>query len=419
MTSVHHYCRENDAQLVMLVMRGSNIDDTFSEEVYNKYSDFFATEFRFNSNLIAMDFLLRPQQIVTLTGISRMAKKGCSLIVGHSKQFLEAVPSRTGSYPHLVYSTGCCTIPNYNSDRVGRIAYQDHTVGGIIVEVVDNKSFHLRPVQADKMKGFTDLGRYYNGLTVEYMSSDIVLGDAHIGSECSIAFERTVDIINLLQCKTILFNDLIDFRSVSHHEENNIKAKYNRPIHQQTLTSELEYAGKFLRNFINSVNSPAKYVAIPSNHPEHLNRYLSEGRFVFDNPFNCKLACELLPKLLEGADPLQYYFESRDYITPNEMSFPSRETPITCFGWEILHGDLGQNGAKGSLRSHDTSYEKSVSAHSHTPGIFRSSVRVGTLSKLQLSYTAGSASSWLHTNCVLYANGTYQLINIVDGKWKL
>jgi hypothetical protein len=37
---------------------------------------------------------------------------------------------------------------------------------------------------------------------------------------------------------------------------------------------------------------------------------------------------------------------------------------------------------------------------------------------LDLEYTAGSATSWMAANAVLYEGGTVQLIPIIRGKWK-
>ena len=40
----------------------------------------------------------------------------------------------------------------------------------------------------------------------------------------------------------------------------------------------------------------------------------------------------------------------------------------------------------------------------------------GTNSLLRLDYNSGP-SSWLHTDCIVYANGKRSLINFIEGKW--
>ena len=82
------------------------------------------------------------------------------------------------------------------------------------------------------------------------------------------------------------------------------------------------------------------------------------------------------------------------------------------------HGHLGANGSRGSLEAMETAYGNSVSGHSHTPQILRGAWCVGTSSLLKLEYNRG-ASSWLHSSCLIYPGGARQLINCIDGKWKL
>ena len=83
-----------------------------------------------------------------------------------------------------------------------------------------------------------------------------------------------------------------------------------------------------------------------------------------------------------------------------------------------VHGHLGANGSRGSLANMEKSYNKSVTGHSHSPAILRDAWVVGTSSRLRLDYNQGP-SSWLNTFCLVYPNGQRQLINIIEGKYKL
>jgi hypothetical protein len=62
---------------------------------------------------------------------------------------------------------------------------------------------------------------------------------------------------------------------------------------------------------------------------------------------------------------------------------------------------------------------KSITGHKHSPGIFRDAFVVGTSTVLNLDYAAGAPSSWMNTHAVLYPNGKAQLINIIEGDFKL
>jgi hypothetical protein len=194
--------------------------------------------------------------------------------------------------------------------------------------------------------------------------------------------------------------------------------RYKLKDHQKTLQAELDYLGKFLEGFSKGIED-RKFIVLPSNHNEFLNRYLTEGRFTQDIPENCKLACELFYNHLErGVDPIDFYLESRNFSIPN-LRFASYDDHIMEYGFNIHHGHVGNNGAKGSLKSFDRCYEKSISGHSHSPAIFRDSFRVGTLSLFKLGYNEKGGSSWMHTNALVYPNGTCQLVHIIEGDWRL
>ena len=82
------------------------------------------------------------------------------------------------------------------------------------------------------------------------------------------------------------------------------------------------------------------------------------------------------------------------------------------------HGDKGSDGKWGSALNLEKSYGYCVVGHAHTPQILRGVYIVGTNSILNMSYTKGSPSSWLHANCTIYDSGQRQLLITIKGKWK-
>lgn len=213
-------------------------------------------------------------------------------------------------------------------------------------------------------------------------------------------------------------NDIFDAQSINHHVEKNIKAKYNRKEHQASLTAELDYLGEFINDFA----AKTKYkeiIVVPSNHDYFVDRYLNEGRFVMDTPQNAKLACELFVPHLDGINPIFYYLKSRKFLQKIKLSFPKRNDKLESYGYDIIHGDKGNSGAKGTPRAFTKCYGKNISGNIHTPGIFKFSVQVGALCLLDQSYIEGYGSGWLHTSAFTYDNGTYQLISIIDGEWRM
>lgn len=417
MQSIFTYCEKKNAELLLLVMRGVKKDDSFSKEVYEKYSKYFVTEIVLNENLKVMDFLLLPQQIVSLTGLDRIARSD-SVIVAHTKQEMISIPNRINKYPHLMYSTGCVTFSNYSDDRIGKIATQDHVQGGCIIEIVDKKKFHVKNFQCDKDNGFAVDGEYFKLNKINKINTDIVLGDLHIGAECPIAIENSKKMIKEYNCKKVYLNDLFDARSVNHHEDNDIYAQYTRPIQQQSLQQELDYLGNFLINFSEGLHK-VEFIVVASNHDYFVSRWLTEGRFVFDSPNNAKLGAELFVHLLDGENPIEYYLRSRGYLRNINIHFATLNEELTSYGYSILHGHKGVNSPRGSVRSFDKCYDKNVTAHSHSPKRFRNSCVCGTNSLLDPPYIAGTGSSWVHSNVLINANSTDQIVHIINGKWKL
>lgn len=417
MQSIETYCSKNNAKLILLLMRGVKKDATFSKEFYDKYSENIATEVIFNNNCEALDFKLLPQMNLSLTGLDEINNTK-SLIIASTKQYLETIANRIEEFPHLLWSTGCINYPEYRDDRPGKIATKQHTIGGLVLEVVDSELFHIRPVECDDKNGFCDLGIYYKQQKVSLMKSDIVLGDVHCGVEDPIAIKVCIEMIKTLKCDKVYIHDLFDAASVNPHEEDNLLAQYLRVKHQQSLDNELQYLGRFLEDFTKTISN-REFIVIPSNHNDFIDRWLKKGQFVFSGAFNAKLGAELFIHLLEKENPIQYYLHSRNFVKKLNLKFPKRNDKLNSYGIDIIHGDRGVGGAKGSIKSFTKCYGKNSSGHNHTPSKYKLSSRTGTNSQKDLLYVEGTISGWMATQDIIYENGTSQLVTIIDGKWRM
>ena len=79
--NVQLYCTTNNAELVLLPMRGvKKVDEIYDDEIKN-FEDFMFTEYLFCSNLKAMDMMLSPQHINPLSRLKRLGQKKFSLII--------------------------------------------------------------------------------------------------------------------------------------------------------------------------------------------------------------------------------------------------------------------------------------------------------------------------------------------------
>ncbi len=415
--SIETFCKSRKAKLVVLPMRGAERkDEEFNEEVLEQLSDHFYTDYIFNSNIQALDLCISPTQVNPLTGIQRVSKKS-SIIISSPKQSMEVIPVSNSNLPHILHSTGSITSPAYNFNRVGMLAIEDHIVGGLILEVENNNIFHLRQVQADRTGTFYDLDKKYTPKEVVSAKTEaVVLGDIHAGSEDQGAIKAFKEVIRATRPKYIVLHDLFDSRSVSYHEEDNIYARITRPPVYQFLKTELD-------NLVKTVDSwskefpESKFVVVASNHNEHLEKYLDSGRFVEDI-HNYRIALDLAIWRADGYNVLEKYIESKLGNVKNFI-WLKRDQDFKVSGVQLsVHGDVGANGARGTATGIEKSYVDSISGHSHSPRILRSAWVVGTCTKLKLSYTQGP-SSWLHTSALLYENAQRQLINSLDGKWKI
>lgn len=418
--SINTFCEERHAELVLIPMKGLSSDSFWTPEEYSKIEKYLYSEYSFNRHLKVMDMGLKPNQIIPLTGLDRLGQKDYSLIVASPKQQMNVVPVSSVKLPHLLQATGTLSSNKYYSDnRIGRLAVQDHVLGGIVVEV-DNDIFHIRQVQSQADSGyFVDLNTSYCGNKIDNVRPlAFYLGDSHAGWEDTIALEQTFKQIELLQPSNIMIGDLFDGTSCSHHTEHDIISQVNRPDNLETLEKELHYVAKYLKNVRDRFPKLTINI-IRSNHDEHLDRYLREARYSNDR-MNHRLALQLATDLLDQKNPIEEWVKKNYPNLVKNINWLTRNSSIKICGIEIAkHGDKGSNGSKATPITLEKAHGSCVVGHRHTPGIFRNVWIVGTLSKKDLPYTEGSPSSWLHTNCSIYEEGQRQLLNIIEGKWKL
>lgn len=438
--SIDLWSKEEKGQAVILPSYDTahNLDNEiewFFEDRILKYPMAFGP-MSLNSNFHISDFQVTAKQVNPLTGIGRMVQGGGSMIFGSPKQSLEyEAVSSADKYPHAGMSSGAITLPNYktsrgNSLRSAWIADKDHVLGGVIVEIVDDKIYHFRQVQFDKNGGFCDItGKYYlknkSYKIDEYfkMSPKMVRGDIHAGSHDIQAVKASEDIIKKLKINEIAENDLFDGISVNHHIEHDvIERAILAEKDKMSLSDELEITAKILKRSLDI--GVTKINVIPSNHDDFLARYLRRGAFV-NEPQNFSIGCKLASSMTKGLDPLieglkdSKVFDNFDALVKDKvLCFPGINDNVKYGTFHIVHGHIAKNGMKSpSKAALEKGWLKVIAGHSHTPGKLRNVFQVGLLAKRRQGYNKGP-SSWMHNVAIWYPNDTVTLINIIDGKWK-
>lgn len=425
--SIEKYCELENAKMLTII--ASDPAAIGSPVIGNEFLDpnipnesIVVSDVSLNSNLHISTIKLSAKHIDPVTSLTRIGQKDGSFIYASPKQRLKCVATGADKGTHVVMTTGAVTLPQYDSerymsDRTAHIADHDHIMGALIIEVQDDKIYHFRQIQADGKGRFVDLGhRYSSEGKEEYAPEAFVLGDWHSGETDPIAAKCWKEVCKELKPKSLVLHDLFNGRSINHHESHNIISRtLNAEKGFLNLKDEITGVALDLNDLSSYVE---KIVVVKSNHDEFLERYLKECRYK-DDPHNHRLSLELALKLLDGEDPLKFACEKFGLENKDKIIWLQRDEDFEVGRVSLgSHGDKGANGAKGSIRTLESSHVNSVTGHSHTPQILRGAWVVGTSSYLKLDYNKGP-SSWMHTSCLVYPNGSRQLINVIGGKWKL
>lgn len=418
--SLLKYIEVNDAELVVLPMRGVLGSHKGYDPELLEFQHFFATEYSFNRNIKCLELKLHPRQFLPLSQINRLGHD-TSFIVAHSKVQFETSPVSSGKLPHIIQSTGAITNgTTYGNVRSGRISELDHTIGAAVLEVEDEERFYIRNIEFDsETESFCDLDKQYfaNG-DVKPVTADLYLGDYHSGYTDEDALKATYEMIYFLGSRRVFVGDVFDGTSISHHAINNMKAQVNRPEHLSTLEKELNHLAVNLKSFIQHCPE-IQLMLIEGNHENHLEFYLRECRYR-DDRWNHLLALKLAIDMLEGRNPIAEYVFNLFPDLKKSITFLTRKDSIKIKGIELAqHGDMSASGLRGGIAAIEKGYVRATIGHFHSPKIYRGLYVAGTLSRFDLPYVSGLMSDWLHTNVSIYATGQRQLLHIIDRKWRM
>lgn len=434
MESMRNYADVKKAKLLILPSHdpAHNLDN----EIEWHFDDVLLTEHfvfedtNMNSNLFICGIRVTAKQINPITGLNEVSQLHGSLISASPKQFLEYDSVSANKLPHARMTTGACTLPNYktslgNSLRTGYLADVQHVVGAIIVEIVDNNIYHFRQIQAGADGSFCDLGFKYSPTKVTKEIPVLVMGDYHAGEHDESAVGAWTEAINSMGIEEVVFHDMFNGASINHHEENDIMLRAER-IRKglNSLETELTITAKEFDRIL-SLKSVKSAIVVKSNHDDFIDRWVRPYKFAKE-PINAEfgtiLAADLILASKKGIKK-DFFKTALELNGPpkhiNKIRWLHVDEDYVVGGVHLgAHGDKAANGARGSIKSLAKSYPRCVIGHSHTPGIFKGAFQVGTTGLLRQGFNKGP-SSWVHCSCLVYKNGQRQLINSINGAWKL
>lgn len=372
-------------------------------------------DIKLNANIHISLMPINVEAIDPVMGLGRQTHTDGSAIFFSPKVRLKSVPSPNNGMSRRIMTPGAVTNPYYKTSKRGLMAKKDHVSGAVIVEVVDNQTYHFRHVKSLSDGSFIDLGvRYYpNGYFETVKLLALIPGDWHVGYTDPLVRKATVEMIKDLKPTMCIFHDFSDCISISPHVSTKLITKATLQ-EMSKLETELKMGAEELDYFAGLVD---RVIVVKSNHDIFLDRWLDEGRYLHDSQ-NYIIGLELALAKAHGKDPLEAGYKKfgklhKVKFLKEDESFKISAKNIECG----VHGHRGPNGSRGSIVGLESAYQNLVFGHTHNPEILRDAYNVGTSTYLKLGYNVGP-TSWGQTHCAVYADGTRQLINIIDGKWK-
>lgn len=430
-------CKRLKAQLLVIPYRYKNPTSEWTESQENHewwteeiYPYLCNTRTKLNPNLFILgEVKVQPTASSPLTGLEGFtgAESG---IVGHPRVQVKVIPVPSGKTPKLMVTTGSITVKNYSDSKQGAMGEFHHSFGAVIVEVVGN-TFFVRQLLADKDGSFIDGSTLYT--PTKYVKAQraksLAMGDSHVDVIDEGVLKATFGkggIVEECEPEYIFAHDLADMGSCNPHEVGNVflqiakNASGKNKIRQEVLA-----ACNFIDRYIPPTSTP---VIVGSNHDNFLSRHIVNTDWRSDPDMdNAKFYLETALAMLDGTKmapggatyPSPFAQWAKKLIKHPKLKVLSTGESMMVMDVEFgLHGDKGPNGSRGSIKNIARIGVKTVIGHSHTPGIEGGCYQAGTSSRRDLTYAAGSPSSWMHAHVIQYANGKRSLLFIIDGKWR-
>lgn len=383
----------------------------FKKDDFKKIKNYLATSVEFDKDkkCQAKDLKISYSTKNPLINLDKLSNYTTTFIVGSPKQYLSILPYHPSGEYKVARSTGTISAIKYDSTVSGSLDKQHNTMGGLVLEYSESSKRYIVRELIYKNFMINDMGVVYtsNKNVKPIKDSSVpamVLGDMHFPEEDEECVAKTISLINKLNVDKVILHDIFSLNSISHHdiEKPLVQAIKTTNDGFMTLKDEMLEASRKLDAMAKQCPN-ATFIVVHSNHDDFLAKYLNGSSWLYDRP-NTITAMKLFVDIAEGKNPFEGYFTSKN------VHFLKEHEALEICGYELgEHGHSGISGARGSALTYSKTYSKSVSAHTHSPSTYETSVIVGTNSKLLLGYNGG-ITKWAHDNVAIYGNGTHQHI---------
>lgn len=379
---------------------------------------------------------LLPTAVDPLSGFDSYNGRA-SGVFPHAKVAMKSIPTIGKDAAKLQYTTGACTQINYLQKKAGQKAEFHHVYGGLVVEVNSSGEWWVRQLHTDSKGRIYDLDLVAmpnfiadpdvdNQWTVApaLPPAAVVFGDIHVAQLGEEHFASMLVMVAQLKPDLIVAHDILDMESRGHHNRRDPHKMFELHARgRECVKAEVEGVGEALSDLAHY----AKVLVVNSNHDRHLERWLKEADWRLD-PVNAEFYVDCQRAYLGAVragkrfDALKWAVGAYSPVKGVKFLAPG-ESYVVCRdrsgGVELgLHGDLGPDGSRGSIRNLSRLGRKVVIGHSHSAGIHDGAYQTGVSARLDMEYARGAPSAWSHTDCLIYANGKRALLTWWKGKWR-
>jgi hypothetical protein len=360
-----------------------------------------------NQMVVLSDVKIQPTASMPLNSLENMTGE-YSCIVGHPRVHLKSLPVY-GPRPKIMMTTGNLTKPNFSDSKIGKISEFHMTYGAVIVEVSseDNDIFYCRQITASDNGNFNDLyWNVSNGIVTRNKGIDsIVKGDIHQPfANANVLHQSFNVLLKKLKCEEIFLHDLVDFKSINHHESNNFIQTYRNEVNGYgSLKKEIDHVLEWLKT-IKHMN----ICVVRSNHDDFLEKFIIQTDIRKYNK-NTLEYFEYATVLLEGKAPkglLAYIIEKE---IPEIKCLALDDVYIRKNHLLSSHGSVGISGSRGNIKQFKSLNIKMISGHGHDVSRMDGAAQVGCNCELDMGYNHGP-SKWVHGDIIIHHDSKIQHI---------
>lgn len=347
-----------------------------------------------------------------------------SCIVPHAKMEMNCVATMQSHGTKFMYSTGTVTKRNYIQKKAGLKAEHRHAYGGLLVEVDSNGNWWVRQVEADENSGklqdldiVVDNGRVSKSGEIEA----ITWGDIHATIIDKGVHKMSLEILDEFKPRFQFVHDLLEGVSVNHHNAKNPHEQFSAFLRgYDVVTKELVDTAAVLESY---KRPGTETVVIDSNHDNWLMRWLREHDYRKD-PRNAELFLDLQREVYKNLREENEKFNLTEYTMEKfgieKVTFKLGDDSFLICNRKIecgMHGHMGSDGARGSVKNLARLGRKANTAHTHSASIINGLYTAGTSTKLRMGYNHGP-SSWTHSHIFTYPTGKRTIVTMYNNKWR-